>query len=81
MRGWLARLFRPRAEIASLLTIAPPKQKDSLIPPNWLVATGDALETMGRRYHLPTVARDFQGANTRFPAFRDEFWREVVRRL
>ncbi len=81
VRAWLARLFRPRADVIPLLTIVPPKQRDSFVPPNWSVAVGDALETMARRYHLPIVQRDFQGANKRFPAFKDEFWREVVKRL
>lgn len=75
---WLARVLLPPAEP---LTIAPPKQADSLVPPDWSVAVGAALETMARRYHLPTVAVDFRGPNERFPSFREEFWREVSKRL
>lgn len=81
MISWLARLFRSRTDDAPLLTIAPPRQRDTNIPPNWSIAMGDALETLGRRYHLPAVEKDFQGPNQRFPAFRDEFWREVTKRL
>jgi hypothetical protein len=51
------------------------------VPPNWLLATGDALEVMSRRYHLLAVQRDFQGANKRFPAFKAEFLSEIVKRL
>jgi hypothetical protein len=72
---WLIAEERPP------LTIAPPRQPDSLVPPNWAFAVGDALEELARRYHLPTVQVDFQGMNKRFPAFRDEFWKAVVRRL
>jgi hypothetical protein len=53
----------------------------SVVPPNWQSATEDTLEVLGRKYNLDAVQRDLQGANTRFPAFRDEFWREMTRRL
>lgn len=50
-------------------------------PPNWQAAVAGALEHMARRYDLSAVEKDMAGLSNRFPAFKDEFWREVVRRL
>lgn len=80
MTGWLRRRFWSSDNVVPL-TIVPPKLPDSLVPPNWSVAVGHALEIMARRYHLPAVQKDFQGMANRFPAFQAEFFREVIRRL
>ena len=53
----------------------------SVVPPNWQHATEGTLEYMARRYNFDIVQRDLQGPNKRFPAFKDEFWRELIKRL
>lgn len=54
---------------------------ESVVPPNWQHAAEGALDYLARRYNLPIVQKDLQGEGKRFPAFRDEFFRELTKRL
>ena len=53
----------------------------SVVPPNWQHATEGTLEYLARRYNLDAVQRDLQGQNKRFPVLKDEFWKEMAKRL
>ena len=50
-------------------------------PPNWHRAVEDTIEVLARRYNLDMVQRDLQGPNKRFPVFKDDFFRELTKRL
>jgi hypothetical protein len=57
------------------------RPSESVVPPNWQHATEGTLDYLARRYNLPVVQKDIQGEGKRFPAFKNEFFRELAKRL
>ena len=54
---------------------------ETVVPMNWRIASEATLELLARRYSLYAVQRDLQGPNKRFPAFKNEFFAELTKRL
>ena len=67
MRWWPWRRRRPPSS--------------SAVTDDWHFAAESTLEVLARKYNLDMVKKDLQGPNKRFPAFRDEFFRELTKRL
>ena len=53
----------------------------SIVPPNWQHAVDGTVEHLARRYNLAVVERDLQGDGKRYPSFKIEFFKELIKRL